>query len=598
MRKFALLPFAILVLAILYLMPSASGLQAGLTVIPSKVTANAGFIAVADPDPLPNEVVRVDWQVIGEGVNEIGLFPNIGNQWICYFSNTDTSSICGPSPFTSTTVDLASDWQIVLLTTNQDGDTATETHSVEVGGIDLTPSILKAFEDSKNVSIIIYPKQLGFGIGVSGVGYSAYYSNMTPIKTGDLDWEDGISGYKGNITLGFGDYFIAFEADESGAGTDFGGVVVSVSMERAGVVPGVGYVVEGPNITKSILFSHSGQSFQGSGSFTNIGDVNLVNLSMDVLSGLTSYLSVIPNDPDLLEAGESGGFSYTVENIPAGSGLWINTWVDVLANVSGNDTVVGRIFFDIAVSVQGTGGDECLGQSDWATCSGDDGRCVLQTCVVGAECIDNDGCLGSNICQGLRCVSPGGCLLGSTCYQGADSSDCPTEDPPTVYTGTNCDLTDDEVGICCNSVECLSSTDCSDPTPYCLSSNECVECLSPDDCDEGYTCNINKQCEAEFTPCPSGGSCLDAGDGCPSEYTSTGSPCSEAGIADGICCEQLAAPEGDMTFIFIIAIVVIIGVGAWYYFKKYKKGGGGGGRGKRGRSKEEEELEKELEEEF
>ena len=125
MRNFALLSSAILVLVLLCLMPSASSLGAGLAVIPERVTADAGFLAIADPAPLADEVVRVEWWVDSEGsVAYYGLFPKIADQWVCYFSNTDTASTCGPSPFFITTVNLGSVWQMKLTSVNQNGDTS------------------------------------------------------------------------------------------------------------------------------------------------------------------------------------------------------------------------------------------------------------------------------------------------------------------------------------------------------------------------------------------------------------------------------------------------------------------------------------------
>jgi len=636
MKRIALSLFALLVLSI-YLLPSGFGLlQPELTFYPSRVTANSSFVIVADPNPVPGDVIRVIWETVGTTPSKFGLFPKIGDQWICYFSNSDPLSTCGPSPYTMTNAELLWDWEINITSINQDGETGRRDGIlVEVGGIDLIPSNINELSD-RSVDVVVCPGWVsGGGVthGVDRVRYESYHSNMTSIGNGDLEFDAELTNcYIGNIALGsYGDFFITFEADQNPPGDDFGGVAVKVSLEP-GAGPGLqpGSAIEAENVTKSIKFSYIGQDYTGTGFvLTNIGETNLTGLTVDVSdpdADFSNCLSITIDDTlgGILESGESTTFSYTVDNIPA-EGLYVNTWFDVLANVTdeeGNVTeenvTVGEIFMRLGLSVQGGAvADPCEGKNDGFVCSieGQNGLCVMETCVVGAECIDNNDCSGGKVCTALRCTEVGGCATGSDCYLGAGYADCPSM---TVYTGHDCTFGEDQAGVCCETVDCMTDDDCTDLTPHCSSDQKCVECTGDEhctaptsicyvnncvqciidaDCSGDEEC-INNQCAEPViqTICSSEDArCVYAGSDCPEGYVESGETCdkSEPGANDGKCCVE----AGDiMPMVFIIIIIAIVGGGAWYYFKKYKKGKGGKGKGKH--SKEEEDLEKELEEEF
>jgi hypothetical protein len=619
MEKTTLLLFVLPVLVLLCLAPLSSGISSpNINFYPTTITKDSAFVAIAEPNPGFGEVVRVEWQTTDGVDTRSGLFPFEDGMWMCFFSNTETSSTCGPSPFTQTGVELGATWEIDLTAINQNGETTTETHEIDVGSINLVPSYLTLYPSDEIVYVAVYPKYIDSGVGISviNVDYSIYNTDMTVVKTGQLDWVLEMGAYRKNITLAPGDYFMSFKATQNG-GTDFGGVIINLTMPggEGGGEPGTtdGYVVSAQNVTgKTIEFYTTGQTFNGYANgftLTNVGSSDLENLTADVPDSLSDYLDVRVYESEFLGSGDSTKFNFTIGDIPAGESLHVDTFVDIVANVSEGgvvteeDAVVGQIYLQIAVSVIGGASGECTGKQDSTSCASNTGLCVLETCVIGAECVESDDCSGSQVCQGLSCVSAGGCPTGQ-CY----FETCPSTAPElTIFTGYTCDFSGSGAGdgSCCNPVECVDSNDCAGSLePYCYSNtNTCVECLSDSDCGSGYECSGGKQCVVSAVSCFTG-FCYDIEDGCPTGSTNTGTSCTSpnSGITSGVCCELSGGNGGTgegmdiIQILFIVIIVFIVGVGVWYYFKKVR--GKGRGRGRRGRSKEEEDLEKELGEEF
>ncbi len=599
MKIYSIVAFMVFATIFLCFVPFASCMDTpDITIIPSKITANSSFLVIADPHPDADEIIRVEWMVPTISSYVFGLLPKDGDNWACYFSNTDDTSTCGPSPFEMTTKELGIgvDWRMHFNATNQDLEHTGEIETVEIGGIELIPNEIIVNTNNRSAYVKIYPQFIsGGGVPVSGVSYSVYNENFAEVATGNLEY-NAIGGfYFEDITFsGGGDYFIAFEAEKTDGG-DFGGGVVKVSM--GGALPGEDDVIEAQSVSRNVVLNSAQDSYTESGyTLTNIGSANLTNLTLYVDGSLDDYLAVEVEDSDIvLEPGKSTTFSFTVES-PSGQGLGINTFARIYANVSENGIItienisVGSILFNISLSFIGSGvQDPCEGKSDGALCPG--GKCVHETCILGGfDCLSDDDCGSGEECIGLVCMSAGGCPSGSTCYAGTSSSDCPDK---TKYSGKTCEY-ENGSGVCCEAVECTVNSDCTTPEPFCVKNN-CVECRDDDDCDAGYVCNVNKQCEEiQATACPSGSTCRSS---CLATEDATGYKCdlSEAGTLDGVCCEPggTIGGEGDITpIIFVVVIIAIISVGVWYYFKKYK------GRGRRGRSKEEEDLEKELEEEF
>jgi len=627
--------YAVLVLALAGCMPLASGLgEPGLEFYPSQITRDSAFIAVADPQPEPGEVIRVEWSIpsawmpAGLGLEgRMGLFPKEGGQWICWFSNTESSSTCGPSPFIVKTSE-EHNWQIKLIAVNQDNERSEVVYSTPddftVGGIDLAPVIEIIYPNDGIVRVKVCPKTKSTpqsGVDVDSVDYTAYHTNMTQFSTGSIEYDPDPSCHRGNISLGSGDYFITFTADQSG-GDDFGGTVINVTMPAPepsddGGSDGDngetgGYVIEAGDIEKSIIFESADQEYSNYVNIENTGENNLTNLTAEMDEMFTDYIIVSIDDPELLEPGQTTKLRYTL--MPGEQGLYAYTNATISANISeggisdlpedAEAEKVGEVFVSVAISVFGSGAaDPCEGQADGDACMGGTGICVLETCVVGADCLDSEDCTGSQVCQALVCSDAGGCPTGYTCYEGTTSAACTGLTIP--YSPLReCDFTEaGGDGVCCMEVECIEDVDCTGTETYCVGYS-CVECRTDDDCEQSmgsnYKCSVNSECvEKTAVTCDTG----DCYSDCPAGYMSTGSLCDldpdgDPEARDGVCCvvsgDGDEEGEGDMMpLIFIVAIIAIIGIGAYYYLKKYKSKGG-----RKGRSKEEEDLEKELEEEF
>lgn len=172
---------------------------------------------------------------------------------------------------------------------------------------------------------------------------------------------------------------------------------------------------------------------------------------------------------------------------------------------------------------------ECLTDDN---CTGGD-FCVENICV---ECRGNDDCFDFDPCNGIETCVDGGCVAGTPpcgdelcedlgdgafrCYGCDNDTDCDdglfctgvetcdngtcssSGDPCVIYwnsmpaaVGPYCDEENDQC------VECLSDDNCTDnATPFCVD-NTCVECADDDDCDNGLFCDGAEVCD--------NGTCLD-----------------------------------------------------------------------------------------
>lgn len=98
----------------------------------------------------------------------------------------------------------------------------------------------------------------------------------------------------------------------------------------------------------------------------------------------------------------------------------------------------------------------------------------------GPECMVDDDCSGSQVCEQEECVAP----------------------------------------------SCSSNDDCSEPTPVCNEeADTCVECMQNADCSQGETCTDNNTCKAQ------GAQCAAVGDACDPEGGPAGSGFQCVGIA-------------------------------------------------------------------
>ncbi len=130
------------------------------------VSANSSFILRADPNTLARPI-RITWSVIGGGERAVGSFPLVDGSGVCYFSNTDENSTCGPSPFVS-----AGEQQLYVNVITPSG-TVNATKTLNVSGIQIPMNLIDVVDNT------IY---LRVG-GEMGSDYTLSYQ----IFNGDLD---------------------------------------------------------------------------------------------------------------------------------------------------------------------------------------------------------------------------------------------------------------------------------------------------------------------------------------------------------------------------------------------------------------------------
>ncbi len=144
----------------------------------------------------------------------------------------------------------------------------------------------------------------------------------------------------------------------------------------------------------------------------------------------------------------------------------------------------------------------------------DDGLfCTVDICSVG-NCFNNvrscqDGlfCNGIEVCDDTRDLCAVACLDGGTCTGGLcvggsnPGAACdPTATPVNCPVGTSCS---ENLDAC---VECLSSSDCANPTqPFCNPSDgTCVACYLNGQCSNGLFCDGSETCNLGTNQCEDG----------------------------------------------------------------------------------------------
>ena len=203
----------LLVAAFLLNAQGAGALEApDVTFIPEKLSVNSSFLVIADPHVDEGESVLVNWVV---GGISYGSFPKISGKWMCYFSSTDSTATCGPTPFTE-----PGSYVFVASSLDQNGESSNETegeNDIDIGSLRLSVLITKAGND---ISMEVYPSDL-----VSGVSYQVYSSTGEAMSGLGGDLEKVEVPYVGEISLADGEYYISFEAESAG---DFGGTLLRV----------------------------------------------------------------------------------------------------------------------------------------------------------------------------------------------------------------------------------------------------------------------------------------------------------------------------------------------------------------------------------
>jgi hypothetical protein len=332
------------ILLIVTCIPFVSALEEpSIEFIPSRFSANSSFLAVADPHTL-NESIRMMWAFPGYK-HGYGSFPRIGDKWVCYFSNTDSTSTCGPSPFTQSNIGF-DPYTLIINSMNQLGETANKTINLYVGGIQLTSNISVY---NKTVFIKVWAKG-----DVSGISYNTYFADnitLVPDKSGDLNYKIEIFGYVGNITLDPGEYYIAFTANSTD-GIDFGGSVAKIIIQPdiKEIPISAEYKIKADDVILNVNINKNQHWETANFQIKNLGNETLYNLKTRVPDELSDILDIkLANDT--LEPNDAMYFSVILDGIE--NAIWINTMVDVL---SGSD-VIKQIPVNISVSVK----NECEG---------------------------------------------------------------------------------------------------------------------------------------------------------------------------------------------------------------------------------------------
>jgi hypothetical protein len=523
MKDIACIPLAFAIIAILSPLAHAALPTPTVTFIPSEISVNSSFLLVVDPKV--DDSVRVTWLAPEAGA--FGQVPKIGDRWVCYFSNTDSKSTCGPNPFIESNIGF-SPYAFLVETTDSSGSRGNRTVSLYIGGVVLQPDII-ANKANRTVDMVIYPSA-----PVTGVSYAVYYSgNLTlvPNKNGEL--EKQVNAYVGHVVLGLDEYYIVFSAETSGG--DHGGAVarVDVAGDAGGGGGETGYVEIDP-VNIYVLINNNQKWEKSNLRITNLINETLTSLSVRIPSGeggdVNNYLSIKLANTTLGPLA-SMYFSVILEHVVNSMG--INTE----AELRSNNSVIGYMPIQLKVSVKNESGStmaSCTDKPDMSYCYG--GICCSEVCRELASCCDDSDCAAGGKCTNHLCVtgsaepSDKSCISG-TCYI---SSYCPSGMTSTGYTCVSGGLS----GVCC---ETSASADCTGKS-------------------DGESCGTGKICCSE--ECISGNCCDDTD--CPIDQACSYSICSDKGEGGG---------GGIDMFTIIIIVVIIAAVAALLYFKKFRKKG-------------------------
>jgi len=331
MRYLTICGFLIVFLINLY---PVSGLQTpNMEIIPSNISVNSSFLLVGDMGATTDSI-RMVWAAPGISW-ALGSVPKMGDKFICYFSNADPSSTCGPNPFSEQTT-----WIINIDVINQNGETNNATISVPVGGIKLYPRI-------DRIDNTLYIRVSLAGPTPDTLLYAIYDKNITLVKDYSEMEYDIISGrYNTTVQLYPGEYYIAFKTS---GGMDYGGTVERVEIpaepSQTPAVPSEHrYGITSEPVDLNILIS-PGDTYQKTNlKFSNTLDIPLVNLRVEPVENLSDYIEITLEKTELAP-NETAYFSVKISNVT--KAMEINGRFKIW-----NDTdVVGYIKTNISVSV-------------------------------------------------------------------------------------------------------------------------------------------------------------------------------------------------------------------------------------------------------
>jgi len=548
------LAVALLPLMLVMIIPSALALsEPEVTFIPDKITANASFLMLVDP--MSTDSVRITWLAPYCTVSHAcsGQIPKMTNSWVCYFSNTDPDSTCGPSPFSITSEEIG-DHPFEVNATNAQGESIGTELNVTVGGI---PIIAELNYDSIDniLNITAYAQAYQQGIQVNYMKYSIYkegdYSNpvvsdKTMTKTYVGSYVDTVSNLENAV------YYLAFKTQSS---DDFGGNLTKIII---GGSTGNGTVISGDLEVESFVFddillekNREYEDFGGNFEIKSLSEETLGNLSVNVSESFEDYISISLSNTSI-EPDETIYYRVTLDNF--NSKMEILTRPSIISTSDNLSTVVGKILINITVSVKDSG--PCTPDwncTDWSECENES---QTRECEDLNECksdkTETRSCGTSDLC------SEGYCNIGIS---------CPSDE---TATGEDCELNGEE-GVCCIEATsgCEDRWDCESDEVCCY--GECIvgDCCYDDDCATGYVCSSNEcvlevpdvLCTDENTFCETSGEC---GEG----YATNGEDCVINGEV-GICCVEVGEID-FMLIIIILAVIVGAGAGGFILMKKLR----------------------------
>jgi hypothetical protein len=313
-----------------------------VTFIPRTVSAKSGVIVVAEVEGEGS--IRVSWYsptYFGGGYNVIGnLFKIDDGKYICYFSNTDQESMCGPSPFIEPNMgDYIGNpptefivWAQSPLKEEQNEMTS-KTEQVYVGSIKLNPVL--TVEGGK-LYMLVYPNNI-----VTSVKYEIYDKKINKLAEGELEWDPVKGGYTKGIPYSDNYYYVAFSALSS---NDAGGNVVRIPREtenQTGISANL--IIDDIVIHDAVVMKNMQTTFHRLFKITNLGNT-LTNLRVDVPSALSSYLE-IDLENTTLQTNDTIYMDVIIKNIAA------DTDIRTTANLMSGNEKVGEIKVNIEVSV-------------------------------------------------------------------------------------------------------------------------------------------------------------------------------------------------------------------------------------------------------
>ncbi|MBU0530532.1 MAG: dolichyl-diphosphooligosaccharide--protein glycosyltransferase subunit 2, partial [Nanoarchaeota archaeon] len=336
--------WGVFIILTVFLMPSAHALYTPTqpTFIPQTLSPNSSFIMYSQhPD---SGSLRLAWDIKWNPLCDAahaGLLHKSGDKWMCYFSDSDDASTCGPSPFTGCPAGETYTMGITVISAT--GDMSNNTFQIPVGNIELASQVT---QNNGTINIKVCP----ILVTVDTVSYEIYASNLSQMSTSrQLTYDAGNTFcYLGNTSLDPDEYYLAFKAIQgSQAGGDLLKVVVEGAAQEEDVKITSDITYEIPDLAPTLGADTTTWTFTN-GKITNVGKKTYSNLTVDVPVDLAGKMDIILMQTSLAE-NDTTLFTINLKNI--NEGIQIVTKFDLKSN----NVVIAKIPLSIFVSKLGGG---------------------------------------------------------------------------------------------------------------------------------------------------------------------------------------------------------------------------------------------------